>query len=89
MEVDLRAVRADTGRGREGLPATLPGPTEESDMTPALEADPKEIERRLEEDRRAVEQARARNAEQRVAARRAERAIRSARTALRRAAAGR
>lgn len=58
-------------------------------MTLALEADPKDIERELERDRRALEAARARNAEQRRAARKAGRAIRSTRSALRRAAAGR
>ena len=82
MELDHEGIQADSGTSRDVAPATLPGSAKESAMTPALEADPKDIERELERDRRELEAARARNAEQRRAARRAERAIRSARTAL-------
>jgi len=56
-------------------------------MTPTLAANrKKDIERTLEDDRRAIEQARAKRATQRQAAVQAKQTFREARRALRRAA---
>lgn len=76
----------DRGQSETGI---LTGPPEERDVAQTLEAarpDRQQIERKLEDDARAVAEAREQRARQQAAARRAKGALQDARRALRRAA---